>query len=146
VDLVNTTLQDKFQDHDFQANSYRVYTTLDLNLQREASAAVEEGLQEVDKLMIKKGRTEAKGWPQVQVALVSLDAHTGEVKALIGGRHYGTSQLNRALAHRPPGSIFKPFVYAAVLSTALDQSGEAVITPATTVVDEPTTFYYGNEP
>jgi len=147
VDLVNTKLQDQFQDHDFQASSYRVYTTLDLNLQREASAAVEEGLQEVDKLMIKQGRTEAKGWPQVQVALVALDAHNGEVKALIGGRHYGTSQLNRALAHRPPGSIFKPFVYAAVLSTGLgDQGSETVITPATTVVDEPTTFYYGDEP
>jgi penicillin-binding protein 1B len=146
VDLVNTKLQDQFAEHDFQTSSYRIYTTLDLNLQREASAAVEEGLVEVDKMMTKMGRTEAKGWPQVQVALVALDAHNGEVKALIGGRHYGTSQLNRALAHRPPGSIFKPFVYAAVVGTGLGGAGDNVITPATTVVDEPTTFYYGGEP
>ena len=43
---------------------------------------------------------------------------TGEVKALIGGRDYGLSQLNRALAKRQPGSVFKPFVYAAALNTA----------------------------
>jgi penicillin-binding protein 1B len=146
VDLVNSKLVDQFQDHDFQNGSYRIYTTLDLNLQREASAAVQEGLVEVDKLLTKAGRTPEKGWPPVQVALVTLDAHTGEVKAMIGGRRYGTSQLNRALAHRPPGSIFKPFVYAAVIQAGAHGEGDRAITPATTVVDEPTTFFYGGEP
>src|ERR1700722_5054292 len=51
--------------------------------------------------------------PQAQVALIAMDPHTGEIKALVGGRNYGTSQLNHALAKRPTGSIFKPFVYAA---------------------------------
>ena len=54
-----------------------------------------------------------------QCALIALDPHTGEIKALVGGRNYGASQLNRVLAERPPGSIFKPFVYAAAMNTAV---------------------------
>jgi penicillin-binding protein 1B len=73
-----------------------------------------------------------------------MDPHTGEIKALVGGRNYGTSQLNHALAKRPTGSIFKPFVYAAAMNTALDGS-PAVITPASTVPDQPTTFSYGDQ-
>jgi penicillin-binding protein 1B len=75
------------------------------------------------------------------MALVALDPHTGEIKALIGGRDYGQSQLNHALAHRQPGSVFKPFVYAAALDNAVD-GVQPMVTPATTVDDEPTTFEY----
>jgi len=144
VDLVLDQLQNQFQDHDFQANSYRIYTSLDVNVQREAAEAMKIGLAEVDKLMDRLGRTQAKGWPRVQAALVALDPENGEVKALIGGRDYGQSQLNRVLAKRQPGSIFKPFVYAAALATGLDGSQNA-ITPATMIVDEPTTFWYGGK-
>ena len=52
-----------------------------------------------------------------QVALVALNPHTGQVLALVGGRSYGASQLNHAIAHRPTGSIFKPFVFAAAFNT-----------------------------
>lgn len=144
VDLINEQLQSNFQDHDFQANSYRVYTTLDLNLQRAATEAMRVGLKEVDAIMERRKRTPAKGWPQVQAALVAIDPRTGELKALVGGRDYGQSQLNRALAKRQPGSAFKPFVYAAALSTAAD-GGANAITPLTTVTDEPTTFYFDNQ-
>ena len=48
VDLVNQTLQSRFQDRDFQSTSYRVYTTLDMNLQRDAVMAVREGIKETD--------------------------------------------------------------------------------------------------
>ncbi|HUS08760.1 MAG TPA: PBP1A family penicillin-binding protein [Bryobacteraceae bacterium] len=144
VDLVNEHLQDQFQDRDFQTNTYRVYTSLDLNLQRDASEAIRIGMKEVDEQIrkrTKKGQTPR----EPQAALIVLDPQTGEVKALIGGRDYGASQLNRALAKRQPGSSFKPFVYAAALNTAL--SGASVtFTPATTIVDEPTTFYYDNRP
>jgi penicillin-binding protein 1B len=51
------------------------------------------------------------------VALVALNPHTGQVLALVGGRSYGNSQLNHAVAKRPTGSIFKPFVYAAAFAT-----------------------------
>ena len=60
---------------------------------------------------------------------------------MIGGRDYGQSQLNHALAHRQPGSVFKPFVYAAAFDNAVD-GVQPVITPATTVDDEPTTFEF----
>jgi len=145
VDLVNSQLLAQFRDHDFQANSYRVYTTLDVNLQKAAAEAMRTGLKEVDELLTRRGRTAAKGWPQVQAAMVVLDARTAEVKALIGGRNYGTSQLNRALAKRMPGSAFKPFVYAAALNTGLE-GGPKPITPVTTVMDEPTTFWFDDKP
>ena len=77
--------------------------------------------------------------PQAQMALVAMDPHTGEIKALVGGRNYGMSQLNHALAKRPTGSIFKPFVYAAAMNTAIDGS-TSVITPASLVADQPSTF------
>ncbi len=146
VDLVNDTLQNRFQDYDLQNNSYRVYTTLDMNLQRDAVEAVRIGIQETDaqwKRRNKKYGTDEM--PLAQVALVVLDSETGKVKALVGGRSYGTSQLNHAVAKRQPGSSFKPFVYTAAFSDALREGGQ-VITPATTVVDEPTTFMYNDKP
>src|ERR1700716_587929 len=76
--------------------------------------------------------------------MVVLDPHTGAVLALVGGRDYGWSQLNHTVAKRPTGSIFKPFVYAAALNTALDGS-QTVITPASTVTDAPTSFAYGDQ-
>src|SRR5262249_52659990 len=82
--------------------------------------------------------------PQVQVALVALDPKTGEIRALVGGRDYGQSQLNHALAHRQPGSVFKPFVYAAAFNNAVD-GAQPVVTPATTVDDEPTVFEFDGQ-
>lgn len=142
VDLVNDWLQDQMQDHDFQASAYRVYTTLDPRLQRDAAEAVRVGIKEADDLIEKRRKRSKTTGPDPQVALVALDAETGEIRALIGGRNYGTSQLNRALAKRQPGSIFKPFVYAAAMSTALDPNSGQSITPTTTILDEPTVFEY----
>ena len=145
VDLVNDTMQNRFQDYDLQNNSFRVYTTLDMNLQRDAVEAVRIGIQETDaqwKRRSKKYGTDEM--PLAQVALVVLDAETGKVKALVGGRSYGTSQLNHAVAKRQPGSSFKPFVYTAAFTESLKEGGQ-VITPATTVVDEPTTFMFDDK-
>ena len=90
VDLVNDTLQSRFEDTDFQADSYKVFTTLDPALQRDAVAAVRIGIEETDaqwRRRDKKYGTEE--FPLAQVALVCIDAETGEVKALVGGRNYG---------------------------------------------------------
>lgn len=144
VDLVNESLLDQFQEHDFQNKSYRVFTTLDLNLQRDASEAIRIGMKEVDELIRRRTR-KGQQPKEAQVALVALDSETGEVKALIGGRDYGISQLNRALAKRQPGSAFKPFVFAAALNSAVT-GGAEMITPASTIVDEPTTFYHDERP
>jgi len=143
VDLVNDELQDDFEGHDFQENSYRVYTTLDVDLQEAAAEAVRAGMQDID-AQLQSRRKRNPNYPQAQVALVALDTQTGEIKALIGGRNYGMSQLNRALAKRQPGSVFKPFVYTAALSMVFDDASRAV-TPATTLLDEPTTFWYNGQ-
>ena len=145
VDLVNEYLQSKFQDMDFQANSFRVYTTLDLDLQRAAGEAIRTGMQSVDELIRKQKRFKGQTPPEAQCALIALDPHTGEIKALSGGRNYGASQLNHILAKRQPGSIFKPFVYTTALNTAIE-GGSRILTAGTTVVDEPTTFWYDNKP
>ena len=63
---------------------------------------------------------------------------------IIGGRDYGQSQLNHALAHRQPGSVFKPFVYAAAFNNAVD-GAQPIVTPATTVDDEPTVFEFDGQ-
>ncbi|MEO7651563.1 MAG: PBP1A family penicillin-binding protein [Bryobacteraceae bacterium] len=122
------------------AQEHSIYTSIDMGLQHDAAEAIAIGMRQVDEVLRK--RAKAKRQPvdvAPQVALVALDPHTGEVKALIGGRDYQASQLNRALARRQPGSAFKPFVYASALNTGL-QGGPQVFTPASTVMDEPTSF------
>jgi penicillin-binding protein 1B len=153
VDMVRDQLVSKFSETELNDSSYRIYTTLDPDLQKAAAQSVEMGIKLVDeqvkKLRTKKVKvgkkieTKVENGPQAQVALVALDPHTGAVLALVGGRDYGWSQLNHAVAKRPTGSIFKPFVYGAAMNTALDGS-PAVITPASTVVDEASTFAYGD--
>jgi len=118
----------------------RIYTTIDLDLQRAAYAALTKQLAALDKI---QARRFAPG--TLQGALVAMNAKTGEIVAMVGGRDYGKSQLNRAAnAYRQPGSVFKPFVYATALNTAYDPVPR-VITPATTYVDEPKTFTFDNQ-
>ena len=144
VDLVNDRLASNFGDQDFQESGSRIYTTLDPDLQHDAAVAVALGMKDVDATIAKRAK---KGAPleEPQVALICMDPHTGEVKALIGGRNYGLSQLNHAVAKRPSGSIFKPFVYAAGLNTGLQDRPDP-LTPATLFKDEDRTFYYGGKP
>jgi len=71
--------------------------------------------------------------PVAQSALLSIEAETGHVKAMIGGRDFRDSQFNRAVqSRRQPGSAFKPILYAA----ALDKG----YTPATTIIDSPVVY------
>ena len=137
VDLVKDTLASKYSESDLNENAYRIYTTLDPDLQHAAAEAVADGMKLVDaqvarqrtrRVKVGTGKnaqvqeTTAPG-PVPQVALVALDPHTGEVLALVGGRNYGFSQLDHAIAKRPTGSIFKPFVYAAAMNSALTAQG-----------------------
>src|SRR6266498_3095437 len=143
--MVNDTLQQRFQDIDFQNSAHKVYTTLDLDLQRAATEAVRVGMQNVDERIRKQKRFHGmKDIPEAQCALIAIDPHTGQIKALVGGRNYGMSQLNHVLAKRQPGSIFKPFVYAAALDTAVE-GGNHILTAGTTVEDEPTTFWFDDK-
>jgi penicillin-binding protein 1B len=144
VDLLNDDLERRFPGSNFQARSDKIYTTLDLNLQKAANEAVAIGMKQVDDLVRKQKRFKNAPFVEPQCALIALDPHTGEIKALVGGRNYGVSQLNRVLSERPPGSIFKPFVYAAAMNTAV-AGGTRTLTPASIVVDEPTTFEFDGQ-
>ncbi len=155
VDLIREQLVSKYGEEDLNADGFRIYTTLDPTLQQAAAQAVDLGLKEVDaqvtklrtkKVKVGKNKFETKVMPGPipQVALVALDPHTGEVLALVGGRNYGFSQLNHAVAKRPTGSIFKPFVYAAAVNNAVTNE-QPIFTPASLVDDSPTAFINGDD-
>ncbi|MBI3940310.1 MAG: PBP1A family penicillin-binding protein [Acidobacteria bacterium] len=139
VDFVENQLSRHFSREDLYKKNFRIYTTLDADLQRAAFEAVRLGTAEIDAILAKRGTA---GVPQV--ALVALDPRTGEILAMIGGRSFAQSQYNRVtLARRQPGSAFKPFVYAAALESPF-RNGASRITPAKIYLDQPHTFHFGN--
>ncbi len=159
VDLVKDQMLEKYAEKDLLGLQYRILTTLDLDLQRIAYQAVRAGAESVDdilakrkqrKIKLKKGETpppiQIDPKDRVQACLIALDPHTGEIRALVGGRDYGSSQLNRIImAKRQPGSIFKPFVFAASLNTALEENSDRVLTASTIVDDSPTVFEFDDK-
>jgi penicillin-binding protein 1B len=152
VDLVHEQLTQKLGERDFNREGLRIYTSLDPDLQREATTAVESTVHVIDEQVDKlHARDKKKGvaYAYPQVALVALNPHTGQVLALVGGRSYGSSQLNHAVAKRPTGSIFKPFVYASAFSTAAEGTtlpGQSkLFSPLTILSDERTTYDVGGQ-
>src|SRR5947207_1337120 len=94
MDMVKDHLLDKYSENELLSQNFRVYTTLDPALERDAVSAVEAGMKNVDTLLAKrydkwKRELAKKGSdepvPQVQVALVALDPRNGEIKAVVGG-------------------------------------------------------------
>ena len=123
IDYVNRVAESEFNSN---GASQRIYTTIDLELQQIAETAIKNQLSALEK---------ARPGKQPQAALVALDPTTGNVLAMVGGRSYAESQLNRVTdARRQPGSTFKPFVYAAAL--------EDGISPVQTFLDAPREFVY----
>lgn len=117
----------------------RVYTSIDPDLQRVAYQIVNKRLAALDRHFPKK----EKG--SLNAALVAIRPKTGEIVAMVGGRDYLANQFNRATdAQRQPGSVFKPFVYAAAINSAYDSSSRQ-FTPATVFKDEKKTFTFGND-
>ncbi|HTU36050.1 MAG TPA: PBP1A family penicillin-binding protein [Candidatus Acidoferrum sp.] len=142
VDMVKDHLLSRLSESDLENESFRIYTTLDPQLQEAATQAVSIGMESADKLLARRyaiWKKRGENVPPVQCALVAMNPYTGEILALVGGRDYGESQLNHALAHRQPGSSFKPFVYAAAFNNDITNT-QPMVTPATTVDDVPTTF------
>lgn len=111
----------------------KVYTTLDMSMQRAAEKAFAKGLDALTP------QPPAQPVVQPQGALVAIDPTCGHVRALIGGRSFRETQFNRATqAKRQPGSAFKPFFYAAALDSGF--------TAATTLTCEPLTFWSDGTP
>ncbi len=152
VDLVHDQLVKRIGDQDISHQNLRIYTSLDPDLQRAASDAVETGMKNVDELVNKlhkrKGQ-EAGPITYPQVALIAINPHTGQILALVGGRNYGVSQLNHAIAERPTGSTFKPFVYAAAYNTSLNGMSlgdSGVFTALTKLNDDAQDFGTADKP
>jgi len=151
VDLVHDQLLQKLGERDFNREGLRIYTSLDPDLQREATAAVASTIHVVDAQVdaMHKHHKPGETWVYPQVALVALNPHTGQVLAMVGGRSYGASQLNHAVSKRPTGSIFKPFVYATAFATAVEGtllSGQSrPFSPVTMLSDQQTTYDVGNQ-
>lgn len=142
VDYLGDVLDTSFPGIAAQPGALDIYTTLDLNLQRYAQDAVRDGIANVDAIL---GRRKRGPKRVAQAALVSIDPRTGEILAYIGGRSYNQSQFNRAAAaRRQIGSTFKPFVYLSAFEKAADE-GTGDITPASIVMDEPTTWNFDNQ-
>jgi membrane peptidoglycan carboxypeptidase len=89
-------------DTAFDAGGIKIYTTLDLSVQRIAEKVIAGQLNKNDEL---------------QVALIAIDPRNGYIKAMVGGKDYSSNQFNRVFATtRQPGSSFKPFVYLTALA------------------------------
>ncbi len=162
VDLVHDQLLQKIGERDVNLEGLRIYTTLDPDLQRIATAAVDSTVHVVDEQVeklharhLRASRVKGSKVPPPgpitypQVALVALNPHTGQVLALVGGRSYGISQVNHAVAHRPTGSIFKPFVYAAAFQTAVEGTPlpgqDKLFSPVTMLDDQQNTYEVGEK-
>lgn len=120
----------------------RIYSTLDPFVQQLATDSLRKGLARLEQ----QYPALSGGDSPLQGAVVVLDAQTGHLRAMVGGREYRTSQFNRAAqAHRQAGSLFKPFVYLAAFEAARTD-GSRGITPATMLADEPVSFESGTGP
>jgi penicillin-binding protein 1A len=114
-------LKEGFTEDELRFDGYKIYTSLDLNLEK----AAERTMLQLPKASGSK--------TQPQGALISLNPKTGEIVAMVGGRSYASSQYNRSIrSYRQPGSAIKPFVYA----TALEKG----FTAATVIEDQPLTI------
>ncbi len=108
LDYIANELVGRYGANRVYKGGLKVYTTLDLNIQKEAEAIL----------------------GKMQGAVLTLDPRSGHIRAMVGGRNYQESQINRVVSEiRQPGSAFKPFLYAVALNTGL--------TAASVIIDEP---------
>jgi penicillin-binding protein 1A len=126
VDAARRALEAELGDA-LYSHPLRIHTTLDAQVQAAVEGALDRRLRAIERgahgRFVSEGRfgsagaVTPTGTLYLQGAAVVLDAETGDVLALVGGRDYADSPFNRATrARRQVGSAFKPFVYAAALA------------------------------
>jgi penicillin-binding protein 1A len=126
IEHVRRYIQEKYGSDVLYKEGLEIYTTLNIPMQKAARDAVERGLQELD---AREGYTSGR----VQGALLCMEAKTGAIRAMVGGRDFGKSEFNRATqSKRQPGSAFKPFIYTAAFDKGM--------TPVTKFVDAPIVY------
>ena len=138
VDYLRRELEENYSNAVLTKEGLRIFSSLDLQLQKIAERSLTEGL---NKLEAAHPALRRKGEESLEGAIVVLRPQTGEIKAMVGGRNYSKSQFNRVFqAKRQPGSVFKPFVYLAALMYG-GQSG-IKYTPDTIINDSQFTWSY----
>ncbi|HEY0372873.1 MAG TPA: PBP1A family penicillin-binding protein, partial [Thermoanaerobaculia bacterium] len=131
VDLVLKQLRETYPETQLKTEGLRIFTSLDMIMQRSAEEALNNGIANLNKKYkhIRTSDTPLEG------VMLTIQPGTGYVKALVGGRNYTTTQFNRAIqARRQPGSLFKPFVYVAAMDPA---RGSESFTASTVLDDSP---------
>ncbi len=140
VEWVRKILDDRYGSDIYQ-EGYRVYTTLDLGMQKAANEAMEYGWKRIEsqpryhwptyaEVHDSATSTESASTRYVQGVFIAIEPKSGEVRALIGGRDFHDSKFNRATqALRQPGSAFKPFVYSAAVASGIPASHIVVDQP-----------------
>lgn len=121
IDEVMRQLGDAFPD--IRSGGYKIYTTIDMRLQEAGYKALQSGRDEILKRAQEAGDLDENMQRQLNGALISLNPHTGEVLAMVGGYDYSLSPYNRVTqAKRQPGSAFKPFLYQVALDSGMSPS------------------------
>lgn len=124
AEMVMAELNSRYGEEEVTRAGYRVRTTLDLNLQKQANAAVANNMPFIQR----NGGSNA--------AVVAIEPSTGAIRALVGSADYSNDQfgkVNMAISPRQPGSSLKPLYYTEALQ-------RGVITPATILKDQRTDF------
>jgi len=143
VEYIRQILEPKYGSNALFKGGLRIYTTLDLRMQKIAEKVLSEKLDEFDEIEKRETKkpqamelegSEEVSTRKVQGAILALDPTTGQIKVMVGGRDFGESQFNRVVqAKRQPGSAFKPFIYTAAID-----NGYTVVSP---IEDSPVAYY-----
>jgi penicillin-binding protein 1B len=142
VDFVRKELSDDYPAEVLTSEGLTIHTALDLHLQHLAEQTVRAGVEKLEKKYPRLKSDKAEN--RLQVCLIAIQPQTGAIKAMMGGRDYGSTQFNRCTqARRQPGSVFKPFTYLAALERGRDNSNPVL--PTTRIEDSPFPWAYDRQ-
>jgi penicillin-binding protein 1B len=142
MDYVKHELAERYPASVLTGEGLRIFTTLDVHMQKQAQHAVVESLDLLEAKHPSLKRKEAS--QKLESCLIAIEPQTGKIRAMVGGRDYQKSQFNRCIqARRQPGSAFKPVTYLAALQETLD-GGPNHFLPTSYIDDEPFTWNYGD--
>ena len=141
VDYVKHELAEHYPPSVLTGEGLRIFTTLDVNMEKQAEQAIEHNLLSLEEKHPSLKRKEKN--QQLESCLVAIEPQTGRIRAMDGGRDYRQSQFNRVTqSHRQPGSAFKPVTYLAALQETFD-GGPAHFLPTSYIDDKPFTWQFG---
>jgi len=143
VEYLRQILEPKYGSNALFKGGMKIYTTLDLKMQKTAERVLADKLDEFDEIKKRESETPEEKEPggteqvterKVQGAIIAIDPATGQIRVMVGGRDFSESQFNRVVqARRQPGSAFKPFIYTAAID-----NGYTVVSP---IEDSPVAYY-----